>query len=421
MRVEVDVQAVEKAFEQMVTEFQRQAKLPGFRPGKAPRDQVAKIFAKQIEQEAKKKLISDSYKQAVKEQKLAVVSNSDVEEIQFGRNVPLQFAVTLDTAPDFELPEYRGLFVRVPRAVVSLADLDRALTVLREKRASYLDIDRPAKYGDILVLNYVGRCQGKPIKEMETTVKGLAAQKNYWLRLGQEGFLPGFSEQLLGTQPGDRRTVTVEFPANFDEAVLAGKHGVYEVEILQIKEQLLPELNDEFAQAYGAENMDVLREGVRRDLQNDLNYKQNVSIRNQIVRSLLDRVNFDLPESAVLAETKNVVLDIVRENTERGIDMGTIDAQKDEIYSFASANAKERVKLTFLIERIAAKEGIRATEEEINEHIVLLAHQSNIKVDKFVKQLKERNGIAEIHNRIIYSKVIDFLQLHARVEEDALA
>ena len=151
MRVEVDAPAVDAALEEITHDFQKQVRLPGFRPGKAPRHLVVKAYAPQIDDEAKRKLVSEGYRQAIADQQLRVVGQPDIEEIQFARGQPFQFAVTLETAPEFELPEYKGLPVKRPMSVVTEDDMERALNVLREQRATYLDVARPVQAGDFVV------------------------------------------------------------------------------------------------------------------------------------------------------------------------------------------------------------------------------------------------------------------------------
>lgn len=421
MRVEVDTQAVDAAFEKTTTDVQRQVSLPGFRPGKVPRHLVIKTYAKKIEEEAKKQLIGEAYRDALKEQKLHVIGYPDIEEIQFGRGQALQFAATLETAPEFELPEYQGLTVRLAVQAVTEADVERALNLLREQRAVFKDVDRPVQTGDFAVVNYTGSCEGKPISELATTAKGLTEQKNYWLHVEKDSFIPGFTEQLVGAKAAERRAITVDFPADFVEAQLAGKKGVFEVEVLQVKERAIPALDDELAKAFGAENVDKLRAGVRRDLDNELKYKQRGETRNQLVAALLSKITCDLPESVVTSETRNVVYDMVRQNQDRGVAKEIINEKKDEIYAFANNNAKERVKAAFVLGRIAEKEGISASKEEITQRILILAEQQQIKPEKLVRQLQEHNGIAEIQEQIVSSKVLDFLQLHAKVEEMAFS
>ena len=421
LRVEVDVQAVDAEFESVTKDFQKQASLPGFRAGKAPRDMVVKAYSSRIEEEVKKKLIPDAYRKALTEQKLRVVAYPDIEEIQFGRGQALQFAATIETEPEFELPEYKGLTVKRETRTVTDEDVVRALDVLRGQRAEYKDVTRPAANGDFAVISYTGTCEGRPITELAPTAKGLTEQKNFWVHLEQGQFIPGFPEQLIGATSGEKRAVTVDFPAEFVAPQLAGKKGSYDVEVVQVKERVLPDVNEEFAKSFGAESLDKLREGVRADLQNELNFKQGREARDQIVTQLLSGVKCDLPESVVLQETRSAVYNIVQQSQKRGATQETINAQKDQIFSVANNSAKERVKAMFLLGRIAEKEGIKSEQPEIIQRVHQMAQQYQLTVEKMVKQLQERGGFEEINEQIVTSKVLDFLVLNAKVEEVAPA
>jgi len=417
VRLEIEVQKVDETFETVTKDFQKQANLPGFRPGKAPREMVLRKYEKDIQDEVKRKLMSEAYRKAVEEQKLDVLGQPDIEEIQFSRGQPLQFAATIETAPEFDLPEYRGLAVKREVRAVTEEDVERALTVLREQRVNFTVVDRAVQTGDIAVVNYAGTCEGKPITEIAPTAKGLTEQKNFWVEAIPNSFIPGFADQLLGAKAGDKRTVNVDFPADFVTPQLAGKKGVYEVEVVEVKEKVLPALDEELAKAYGAESLEKLRAGVRRDLENELNFKQNKTIRAQLVRTLLERVIFDLPASAVAQETRNVVYDIVQENAKRGISRDVIEQQKEQIYSAATHGAKERVKIAFLLQKIAEKEDIKVSQEEIARRVQYLAGLYQIPADKFLKDLQKRNGLIEVYDQIMNEKVIDFLQQNAKFED----
>ncbi|MCX8090315.1 MAG: trigger factor [Verrucomicrobiae bacterium] len=416
LRVEVDAQTVDQTFEAVTKEFQREIELPGFRPGKAPRDLILKRFSKEIEDEVRSKLINESFRKAVDEQKLDVIGRPDIEEIQFGRGQPLQFAATIETAPEFELPEYKGLPVRVEARSVTDADVERALDLLRDQRARFQTVERPAQMGDFVVVNYTGTSEGKPLTELAPTAKGLTEQKGFWIEMRPEGFIPGFAEQLVGAKAGERRTVTVTFPADFVARDLAGRQGVYEVEIVEVKEKVLPPLDDAFAKSFDAESLEKLREGVRRDLENELKYKQSKEIRSQLLRLLLSRANFDLPESVVAQETRQVVYEIVRENAQRGVSRDLIEREKDAIYAAAAGNARERVKLAFIIQRIAEKEDIKVSEMEILRRIHTLAAMYQIPPQQLLRDLQKRNALIEVYDEIAREKVLEFLENNARIE-----
>jgi len=417
VRVEVDAQTVDSMFESITKEFQKQAALPGFRPGKAPIPMVVKKYEQDIADEVKRKLISENYRKATDDQKLDVLGYPDIKEVQFGRGKALQFEATVETSPDFELPEYKGLPAKRESQKVTDEDVEKALNVLRDQRTDFKTAERPLANGDIAVVNYTGTCDGKPITETAPTAKGLTEQKGFWIQTDQAAFIPGFAEQLIGAKAGDKRTVNVDFPADFVTQELQGKKGVYEVELVEVKEKALPELNDEFAKSFGAESLEKLREGVRKDLENELTYKLDKSVRNQVIKALLDKVTFELPESAVAQETKNVVYDIVRENQKRGVARDLIEKEKDNIYTAASQGAKERVKTAFLFRKIAEKEDIKVSNEEILRRVHTLAQVYQVEPKKFLQDLQKRNGLIEVYDQLASEKVAEFLQKNAQIEE----
>ena len=421
VRVELDAAAVDTAFDAITKDIQKQAVLPGFRPGKAPRDMVVKKYAAEIKDEAKRKLIGDSYRKAIEEQKLSVVGYPDIEEVQFGRGQSLQFTATVETAPDFQLPEYKGLPATIETKSVTDADVEKALDLLRNQQADYKTVTRPLSNGDIAVVNYTGTCEGKVITELAPTAKGLTEQKNFWVETGDNYFIPGFAAQLIGASAGDKRTVNVDFPTDFVTRELQGKKGVYEVELVEVKEKVLPELNDEFAKKYGAENLEVLKTGVRTDLENELKHSKTKSIRGQVIKALMDKVNFDLPETAVANETRNVVYDLVRQNTQRGVNRDIIEQQKDQIYAAAAGNAKERVKLAFLVGKIAAQEKIQASQEDVIKRAQQLAMMYQMPFDQFIKDLQKRNGVNELYEQVMHEKVLELIEQSAVVTETAPA
>jgi trigger factor len=417
VRFEVDAKSVDDAFGTVTKDFVKHAKMPGFRPGKAPEAMVTKQYAKDIEEEVKRKLIGDAYRQGIKERKFNVVGYPDIEEIQFNRGQALQFAATIEINPEFELPDYRGLPARRETATVTDDDVAKAIDALRGQAAEFKKVEREVKEGDYVVVNYTGTSEGKPLTEIAPTARGLTEQKGFWVEVKPDSFIPGFAQQLVGAKVGDKRTVNVDFPADFVTPQLAGKKGDYEVEVVEVKEKSLPELNDAFAKTYGAEDLEKLRAGVRQDLQNELNSRQKRAIRNQLVKALSEKLSFDLPESTLQVETRNVVYEMVSENQRRGVPKELMEQKKDEIYNAAQGIAKERLKISFVFHKISEKEGIRAEQHEMNTRITLMAQANKMAPQKFLQELEKRNGVAEVYQQIIHEKVLDFLHEHARIED----
>jgi trigger factor len=420
LRFDVDAQEVDATFEATVKEFQKEVTFPGFRPGKAPREVVLRKHEKEVLEETKRKLKVESFKKGVLEQKISVIGHPDLEEIQFARGQNFQFAATVETAPDFELPEYRGLPAKREMAIVTEADMERALTALRTQRATFQTVERPVQEGDIAVLNYTGTCEGKPISDWAPVAKGLTEKKNFWVEIRPESFIPGFAPQLLGAKAGDKRTVTVSFAADFITKEVAGKQGAYEVEVVEVKERALPPVDDAFARQFGAKDVSDLREGVRRDLQNELNQRTRRKIRNDVINALLGRAHLsDLPETLVQAETKSVVYQIVSENQQRGVSTEVIEQQKDKIYSTAQQTAKDLLKADFLYGKIAQKEGISVTSQEVLARITAMAQANQMAPQAYLKELQKRNGVGEVEMQLLREKVINFLAENAKVEDIA--
>ena len=221
VRVEVDAQKVNDAFDEMLKNYQRQAALPGFRPGKAPKEMVAKRYEADIQDEVKKKLIPDAYREAIKEQKIDVVGYPDIEEIQFAKGQSLQFAATIETAPEFEMPDYKGLPAKREKGEVTDEDVQKAIDMLRERQTNYQTVTRELKEGDVAVVNFTGTTDGKPITDIAPTAKGLTDQKNFWVNIDKNSFILGFAEQLIGAKAGDKKTVNVDFPADFVTPAIA--------------------------------------------------------------------------------------------------------------------------------------------------------------------------------------------------------
>jgi trigger factor len=417
MRVEIEAAKVDETFAEITQGFQREARLPGFRPGKAPKDMIAKRFEAEITDEAKRKIITDGYRKAIADQKLNVVTAPDIEEIEFGRGQKCQFAATVELAPEFELPDYKGLTARREIGSVTNEDIERALHMLGDRQTKYNTVDRALKEGDVAVVNYIGSCEGKPITDTAPTARGLAEKKGFWINADKTSFIPGFADQLIGAKAGDKRTVNVDFPADFVTPQLQGKKGVYEVELVEVKEKVAPELNDEFAKSFGAENMEKLREGVRADLQNEWNLKQSRSVRNQVLQEFLGKIQCDLPETLIEHETRDIVTSIVNENHQRGVSKEALDAQKDQIFTAASTTARDRVKANFALRRIAEREGVRVEQMEIARRLQEMAAQYRMPVEKMVKELEKANALGGVHSQLLTEKVVDLLVQYAKLED----
>lgn len=417
VHVEVPADQVTKEFAQTVEAYAGAARIPGFRPGRAPKDLVKRRFAKDIREEVKNRLVPQGYQEAVKTEKLQAVSVLDVKENELADGAPFSFSITLDVAPDFELPAYKGLALEGKKVEVTDADIDEVLKTLREQNARYEDIPaRAVQTGDMVQVDFEGTCEGKAFSELSAKAASLGAAKDFWIISDTENeFLPGFAAGIAGSTPGEERDVTVTFPAGFIEPSVAGKTAQYHVKIKALREKRLPEIDAEFVKSLGVESIDNLRQRIREDLQQVRGDNERARLEGEIVRQLLQATKLDIPDSLLQDETQQAVYDLVRSNTNRGVGKDEIETNKEKIIETASQSAAERIKVRYILRRIADAEKIVATENEIGERIVQMAQRYRTTPDRLQKDLEENNAIGRVADEVRLIKTVSWLREQAAV------
>src|SRR5213083_26660 len=217
LQIELAPQEVTKEWDVIANSFARFAKIPGYRPGKAPRTVIDKRFRKEIQDELTKKLVSKSYHDAVEKEQLRVASLTNIEDIEFGEDKSMRFRATVVTAPEFELPDYKNIPVQLQDTKISEEEVEAAIERLRDQSADFVDVpERALQMGDFAVLDFEGSIENKAISEIAPQAsKNLHGGQKFWLHLAPENFLPKFCEQMVGQKPGDTRTVTVDFAVDF--------------------------------------------------------------------------------------------------------------------------------------------------------------------------------------------------------------
>ena len=421
LRVEVPSDKVSKAREALVREYAQYAKLPGFRPGKAPRAVVEAKFKGDIQEELQKRLVSDSVRQAITDHKLRVLTISNVEDVEFAADQALRFTATVVTAPTFELPEYKSLKVQLPSAEVTEKDIDEAIERFREQGADFTDVTgRPVAMDDFAVVTYSATIDGQPAGEVVPAAKLLAGNTDFWLKLTPETFLPGFSEKLVGAAVDEAREFDLTVPADFALKEIAGKTLHYSVTLNAIKEKVLPEVNDAFAATLApGKTLAEVRELVKGELERQKKSEQESEKRNQIMKQILTGVECELPEGMLQNETQRILGEVIRENQGRGVPDEVIRDSQQQLQTTAAESARERLKGTFVLIRIAEAEKITVTREDVERRMLLMAMRYQMPVEKLKKELEKRQALDSINEEILTGKVLDFLAANASVEDAA--
>lgn len=418
LRIELPPEEVSKEWDGIANNYARYARIPGYRPGKAPRQVIEKKFRKEIQDEVTKALVSKSYHEAIEQKQLRVVSLADVGDVEFGEDKSMRFRATVVTAPEFELPDYKKIPVELPAMTVSEAEVDEAIERLRDQSADFVDVpDRALAMGDFSVLDFTGAIDGVPISEIVPEAsKNLHGGKKFWLHLAPENFLPKFCEQIVGMKPGETRSVQVEFPADFPVSELAGKKADYAVTLNEIKEKVLPAVDDAFAAKIMPEKtLAELRHSIEHNLEHEKEHEVERAKEQQIIKFLHERISFDLPPPLLKSETRRALNELVHRNRERGVPDELLKGKEKELIEGAGSLAANRLKTNFILHRIAEAEKIEVTREEIDERIRAQAAHYNVSVEKMRKEFEEKDHINGLAEEILLGKTLDFLRANVSV------
>ena len=419
LRVEVPSEKVNQTWESIAGDYARHARLPGYRVGKAPRTIVEKKFQKEIREELQKKLLSESCREAISEQKLRVISVAEVEDVEIAPDKTMRFTATLITAPTFELPDYKAITVELKSTEVTDAEIDESIENIRSQSADFVDLtDRELQIDDFAVIDYSATVNGKPYLEVfPNGKKHLAGNKDFWIKLSTDAFFPGFTEQLVGSKIGETRTFELETPADFSEEELVGQKLGFTVTLNLIKQKILPELNDEFAtKIIPGKTLAELRDLAKSELQRQKESVWERSKRDQVMTYLLSNVECELPQELVRHETKRLLSEIVRENQTRGVTDEILKEHEKEILGTASEGARDRLKGTFILIRIAEEEKITVTRAEFKQRMEEMARQYRMSAEKLQKELDKNDALDQVAEEILSAKTLDFLVSNVNVQ-----
>lgn len=422
MQVEVPAERVSNEWKKVAKDFQRAARIPGYRPGKAPQSLIDTRYAKDIREETTNKLLRETLNEAIREKKLKVLTVLKVDDLNLTPGETLRYTATLVTSPEFELPEYKNVAVEVASAPVKDEHVDTALDRLREPHASYDPIeDRGLEMGDFAVVSYSATLDGKPLAEAVPGVPPILNQReNFWIHANEESFIKGFSEALVGAKPDEDREFDLTVAEDYPIEALRGKSLHYKVSVHALNRQMLPEWNDELAarimpEKTLAELKDAVRQNLERMEREDFERRK----RALVMGKLMGAFTCELPAHLVSREMESVLRDIIEENQVRGISEDQIRSHQDEILGVARQNAAERVRSRFLLLRIAEKEKLEVTEQDLALRLTEMSMRYRIPAKKLVKDLKKRDGIEPLREQILASKALELIASQAVVSEPA--
>lgn len=407
LEISIPVAEVESETDRAVTEVQKRARIPGFRPGKVPAGIIRRQYAGEIRQKVMETLIPKALQQQFENENLSVVGTPDVSDVHFHDGEPLRFKATFEVFPQVELGEYRGVEVPYHDPEITDDDVAKRIDEIREQKAQYINIDpRPLADGDhaVVSLESISGVEGEPVKTDEMV-----------LEIGGADTLQAFTEHLRGLSPGEEAEFEVAYPADYGSERLAGKTIKFHATVKGLRRKEVPELDDDFAQELGDyRTVDELRDAIRKAIFAQRQYEAQEEAKHQIIDKLVDAHEFPVPEAFVERQIQSRVEQTVRTLIAGGADPRGLKLDWDKVRESQRDKALREVKASILLGKISERESIHATRDDVDREVERAARQQRKPVAAVQMEYEKDGTLNRIANHIQTEKTLNFLFEHAR-------
>ncbi|MGD0134825.1 MAG: trigger factor [Bryobacteraceae bacterium] len=408
IEVTVPVDEIARETDRVVADIQQKARLPGFRPGKAPASLIRTKFSKQVRDDVLENLLPKYFRQKVEEEHLEVVGRPNVKDVHFHEGEPLRFKAEFEVAPEIELKDYRGVTVHYTEPQVSDEDIAKRLDEIREQKSQMVNVEpRPVVDGDYAVVTL----------DSLSGVDQAIHQDEVVLHVGGPDTIAGFSDALRGMSPEEEKEFEVVYPEDFGQEKLAGKTVRFRARLTTIRTKELPELNDEFAQDLGDyPALGDLREAVRKAIFSEREYASQQKAKEQLIDKLIETHEFPVPEAYIERQIDASLENQFRDLAERGIDPTKLKLDWSKIKEAQRPKALRDVKASLLVDKIAEREAIVPTNDEVDAEVQRIAKQQREPVAAVRKKLQKDGVLSRIAYQIRSNKTLNYLFEHARKE-----
>jgi trigger factor len=417
VRIEADWSAVEPEYVGVVSAFATAAEVPGFRKGRAPKGLVEKRYVKAIAEETRDAIVPKLYRDALSREKIHPVAIVDVRDARVIKGQSVSFEVTVDVAPEFTLPSYKGIPVKSEAIAASAEAVEAAYLRLVDGYSRYVDVTgRSLQRGDMAMITYSGKCEGKPV-ETAADGAGLGEGKDFWVLAGEPEYLPGLTDGITGMSMGETRTLMVHFPADYHVKAFGSKDVEYTITLTALREKRPPEINAEFLKPFGVDSVESLKGRIREDMLRAAEEREAGRRQDVIARHLLSGVDIQLPQSIVEQETNNAIRNMVRRISAQGATRQQLAEHRETILETASKGSTDRVKLGYILSRIAEEEKIAVSDEDVDERVAVMAARHQMGVAELRSQLEKRNAMEGLRSEIQAERTMAWLLEQATITE----
>jgi len=406
LEVTVPAEEVEQETQRILQEIGARAVLPGFRPGKVPASILRTRFAAEIREELIRALVPKYFQKEAENRNLNVVGSPNIRDVQVAAGQPMTFRAEFEVAPEIELKEYRGITVPYREPKVTSEEVEQRLEQIREQKAEFVNLEpRPAADGDYVVLSL------EPLPGQLDFGK----QEELVVQIGDPDTLPEFSENLRGASPGEEREFEVRYPEDYGNERLAGRTVRFRAVVKGLRRKELPELNDAFAADLGDYgSLEEFKEELRKSMQLEQEYRAQQEAKNRLVDALVDMHDFPVPEALLDRQIENQVRGYLEALGARGADPRKLRLDWEAIKESQRGQAIRDVKASLILDRIAEREAIEVTSEDLDRELQRLARLERQPVAAVRKRLQEERAMGRVISRIRLEKTLNFLFEQAR-------
>ena len=411
LRVEIPRDVVDAQIERVARDYSRKARIPGFRPGKAPARVIKQRFKDQILHDVAHELIPGAIDQAMRERGVEPVDTPDIRDVTIEEGQALTFTASFDTVPAFEPGDYASLALRRPSSRIEESAVDEALKRLRERAARHEPVEgRGVIDGDTVVLDL----------DRTTPTGDVDRHQDVNIELGGKANPPGFDAQLLGLEAGAEKTFSIHYPSDYAVTELADTDVTYTARVKSLKRKVLPELDDEFAKDLGDfDTLGALRARVREDLEHEARHAVERDVRGALMKQLAARLPFEVPASLIEREIDRRLEEFARRLMDQNIDPRQAGIDWNAFRESQRDPAREAVAGAIVLDEVARREQLEPSGDEVEREIARYAEQTGRTPAAVRAALEKEGGLSRVHSGLRRDKSIDFLMARATISEDS--
>ncbi len=403
IHVVVPKELVRKEIDGVYSELKKNAKVKGFRPGKTPRQILERYYSDYVREQVISKLITNTYEGALSESSISPVSQPTLESDELTEGEPFKYSAIVEVNPEIDVKDYTGIPLKGRNVKVEETEIVKRRDQLQNHHAQLKTIaeDRPVKDGDFVVIDFEGSIDGKPLKDGKG--QGVSVE------IGSGRFSIDIEKALIGARPDEEKEVEITFPEDHRQSDLAGKKALFQIKVREIREKVLPSLDDEFAKDVGCESLEELEKKIRSEIEEEKRLEVKQELENQILDFLIKKNAFEVPESAVTRQLEALIRDLKLNLAYRGVDFRGSGLDEEKLREQYRDRAIREVRSNLLLQRIAELEKIDANQKELGQRFEEIAGRTNQTKGKVEAYYRKNNLVESLRAQLIGEKTLQFL------------